>query len=123
MDKLWITFKYENLPSFCYRCGKMAHGLKECPDHSHAAREIVEEDLPYSSVLKAESMLMGKEWYKFNGSSNKSMPQHSYTSSSHDSKNVTVMKNVTPKSIPMVDEIEKDRSRDVDSKPVWKVGI
>lgn len=85
-DKLWITFKYEKLPSFCYTGRKMAHGLKECLDLLHESVKIIKKDLPYSGALKAESILMGKEWYKFNRSSNKSIPQHSYTGRAHIEK-------------------------------------
>lgn len=64
-DKLWIAFKYENLPDFCFCCGKMGHGFKNYPDHPLSPEGSVEEDLPFSSALKANSVVMGKEWYKF----------------------------------------------------------
>ena len=27
----WMFFKYEQLPNFCYKCGMLDHGEKECP--------------------------------------------------------------------------------------------
>jgi hypothetical protein len=27
----WVSFKYEQLPNFCYWCGKLTHGDKDCP--------------------------------------------------------------------------------------------
>lgn len=33
----WVSFKYERLPNFYYRCGLLNHALKDCtegPDHS-----------------------------------------------------------------------------------------
>lgn len=27
----WVFFKYEWLPKFCYKCGMLDHGEKECP--------------------------------------------------------------------------------------------
>jgi hypothetical protein len=27
----WVTFKYERLPSFCFNCGRILHGVKGCP--------------------------------------------------------------------------------------------
>lgn len=30
-DKVyWVTFKYENLPLFCFNCGRILHGEKGC---------------------------------------------------------------------------------------------
>ena len=31
-EQRWIAFKYERLLNFCYRCGLLNHGLKDCPD-------------------------------------------------------------------------------------------
>lgn len=28
--KTWVPFKYENLPVFCFKCGNMGHGVKDC---------------------------------------------------------------------------------------------
>lgn len=27
----WVSFKYEKLPLFCFRCGCVVHGSKGCP--------------------------------------------------------------------------------------------
>lgn len=29
--KLWISFQYERLPCFCFRCGAIKHGEEGCP--------------------------------------------------------------------------------------------
>lgn len=29
-DSRWIEFKYENLPLFCFYCGKVGHGNRVC---------------------------------------------------------------------------------------------
>ncbi|MFQ6645395.1 hypothetical protein Gotur_018939 [Gossypium turneri] len=29
-NRIWIPFKYEKLPTFCFGCGKLGHGLQEC---------------------------------------------------------------------------------------------
>lgn len=36
-ESRWVSFKYERLPNFCYRCGLLKNALKDCtegPDHS-----------------------------------------------------------------------------------------
>ncbi|MBA0735263.1 hypothetical protein Gogos_019127 [Gossypium gossypioides] len=60
-QNLWVPFKYENLPGFCFGCGRMAHGIKECNDTLADFKELLEDDLPFSLALKAESNLMGKD--------------------------------------------------------------
>ena len=32
VDHRWVFFKYERLPNFCYICGKLGHGRKECKE-------------------------------------------------------------------------------------------
>ena len=31
-EQRWIAFKYERLPNFCYRCGLLNHGLRDCTE-------------------------------------------------------------------------------------------
>jgi hypothetical protein len=31
----WVNFKYENLPVFCFNCGRIAHGESGCPTRIH----------------------------------------------------------------------------------------
>ncbi|MBA0582199.1 hypothetical protein Gorai_024350 [Gossypium raimondii] len=50
--RIWLAFKYENLPTFCFGCGKMGQGMKKCEGIPHGDREKGEDKLPYSITLK-----------------------------------------------------------------------
>ena len=52
-EQRWIAFKYERLPNFCYRCGLLNHGLRDCPD---GKMEIFLElpPLQYGAWLRGE---------------------------------------------------------------------
>ncbi|MBA0877237.1 hypothetical protein Goshw_005153 [Gossypium schwendimanii] len=51
--KSWVPFKYENLPRFCFGCGRMGHGIKERKDTLDEYKEFLRDDLPFSLALKA----------------------------------------------------------------------
>lgn len=50
-ENVWIPFKYEMLPTFCFGCGRLGHRVKECPNLSVEEIEKSEDELPYSLVL------------------------------------------------------------------------
>ncbi|MBA0780607.1 hypothetical protein Gotri_004690 [Gossypium trilobum] len=66
VSKVWVPFKYENLPMFCFGCGRLGHGLSNCTQLTHERISKINENPPYSLALKAESKLFGKESIKFN---------------------------------------------------------
>ncbi|MBA0634059.1 hypothetical protein Godav_025348 [Gossypium davidsonii] len=76
---MWVPFKYENLPIFCFGCGRMGHGITDCTQIILARKSKISIDPPYSMALKAESKLVGKESMKFNAMSKKVGVQSSYT--------------------------------------------
>lgn len=65
-DWLWINFKYERLPSFCFYCGLIGHSDKFCealfdnPQHG--------EERKFSSTLRApirrQSNSNGNQWFR-----------------------------------------------------------
>ncbi|PPD67587.1 hypothetical protein GOBAR_DD35533 [Gossypium barbadense] len=61
VSKVWIPFKYENLPLFCFGCGRMGHGISNCTQIAPTRKNKITENTPYSVTLKAKSRLVEKE--------------------------------------------------------------
>lgn len=55
-DACWIPVKYERIQYFCYWCGKLGHGYKDCEelhDVEEEEGEIMEKNMPYGEWLRA----------------------------------------------------------------------
>ncbi|XP_050278090.1 uncharacterized protein LOC126719598 [Quercus robur] len=50
----WIFFKYERLPNFCYQCGRLDHGEKDCPERKDEENHGDEERKQYGAWLRGE---------------------------------------------------------------------
>ncbi|MBA0632840.1 hypothetical protein Godav_001515 [Gossypium davidsonii] len=79
VKKMWVPFKYENLPIFCFGCGRMGHGLTDCTQIIPARKSKISSDPPYSMALKAESKQVGKESLQFSTMWRLAGVQSSYT--------------------------------------------
>ncbi|KAL8494414.1 hypothetical protein ACS0TY_025284 [Phlomoides rotata] len=53
-SSVWVPFKYERLPSFCYICGLMGHMKRECdlPDEGSDIVTLPEDKLPFGEWLR-----------------------------------------------------------------------
>jgi hypothetical protein len=49
----WISFKYERLPNFCYWCGKVDHGDKDCSYWLANKHKLKSNDQQYGPWLRA----------------------------------------------------------------------
>ncbi|MBA0679672.1 hypothetical protein Goari_011429, partial [Gossypium aridum] len=96
-EKIWFLFKYENLPIFCFGCGCMGHGVKECSNIPIAEREKIDDEYSYSLALKVESNLIGKESFQFGFSAKRIMKQCLYTGAATVDRE-EIMPNNLPKS-------------------------
>ena len=52
----WISFRYERLPNFCYRCGLLNHGLRECAEASQKENQNKQTNLQYGPWLRGEAL-------------------------------------------------------------------
>ena len=50
----WVFFKYEWLPNFCYQCGRLDHGVKECTEKASMENKADEERMQYGAWLRGE---------------------------------------------------------------------
>ncbi|KAH1128958.1 hypothetical protein J1N35_000336 [Gossypium stocksii] len=81
---VWLPFKYESLPNFCFGCGIMAHIVKDCNDMMKQWKDIREDNFPYSIALKAESSLLGRESLRLGKTDKKFAEQCVYTGEEED---------------------------------------
>lgn len=54
-EQRWITFKYKRLPNFCYRCGLLNHGVKECKEGNGSNINTEFNNLQYRAWLRGEA--------------------------------------------------------------------
>ena len=57
-EQCWIAFKYERLPNFCYKCGMLSHGLRDCPEGKVEALSELPA-LQYGAWLRGEVLRRG----------------------------------------------------------------
>ena len=53
-ESRWVFFKFERLPNFCYRCGLLDHGEKDCPERKDGENYGDEERKQYGAWLRGE---------------------------------------------------------------------
>ena len=50
---IWVAFKYEKLPNFCYWCGRVSHADKECEIWLASKGKLTQEQQEYGAWIRA----------------------------------------------------------------------
>ena len=53
MEDVWVFFKYERLPAFCYRCGILGHQQHECQGINKGCFHTNDDVLQFGPWLRA----------------------------------------------------------------------
>ena len=59
-DPIWVTFRYERLPVFCYKYGKLNHDERDCQGKSKSRGNQRSKESEYGAWLKANPRKMQK---------------------------------------------------------------
>jgi hypothetical protein len=60
MGECWVSFRYERLTNFCYWCGRITHGEKDCEIWLRSRGSLSSDQQPYGAWMKGESERMGR---------------------------------------------------------------
>ncbi|KAK5825278.1 hypothetical protein PVK06_020092 [Gossypium arboreum] len=113
--RVWLPFKYESLPNFCFGYRIMRYVMKECTEISKLGKELGEDNLPYSLVLKAESNLVGRESLQLGVSGRKFAEQCLYTreTDERDKSKVKLAEDIITSKEQMATQQRKDKLQEV----------
>ena len=55
-EQRWISFRYERLPNFSYRCGLLNHDLRDCAEAVEKENQKEQTNLQYGPWLRGEAL-------------------------------------------------------------------
>ncbi|KAL8473873.1 hypothetical protein ACS0TY_030652 [Phlomoides rotata] len=61
-EQLWIPFKYESLPSYCYCCGLIGHFFRKCKFYDRD-ENLSPDEISFGPSLKAPQVRGGRDRY------------------------------------------------------------
>ena len=62
---MWVNFKYEKMPNFCYWCGMVSHDAKECKVWLSSKGSLSLDQQEYGPWLRADPFSVGKKSFMF----------------------------------------------------------
>ncbi|KAK6156052.1 hypothetical protein DH2020_010300 [Rehmannia glutinosa] len=66
-NRVWVDFKYERIPDFCFACGIVGHGLTDCKLEGVNVGSTDTNNLPYGRWLKGELVVRSFQLSTTNG--------------------------------------------------------
>lgn len=60
-EMIWVEFRYENLPTFSFYCGRIGHSERGCEHKMEDSRRSYINEGKYGSWLKAQLVKGGKK--------------------------------------------------------------
>ncbi|TXG48338.1 hypothetical protein EZV62_027632 [Acer yangbiense] len=84
-EVIMVVLKYERLPEFCYACGKIGHGMKECLDEEEMKVALEGSPLRFGSWLKAYISEKSRPRFQSSGNGSSSKKVRS-SGTSHDTE-------------------------------------
>ncbi|KAI7982397.1 hypothetical protein LOK49_LG15G00834 [Camellia lanceoleosa] len=73
-DPVWVTFKYERLLNFCYFCGRLGHGDRECSARMLGGAGVEGHGDRYGAWLRASPLYRTAKSMKGIGGSTETVP-------------------------------------------------
>jgi hypothetical protein len=61
---VWVNFRYEKLPHFCFNCGRIFHNMEQCSESKESRQEGEEAPKRWGTWLRAEEVrsTQGRKW-------------------------------------------------------------
>ena len=63
--EVWVNFRYEKMPNFCYWCGMVSHGAQECSVWLASKGSLPLDQQGFGAWLRADPFSAGKKTFVF----------------------------------------------------------